>query len=545
MDPNTINQAINLIDKSQNILLLTHAKADCDGLGAVLATYLVLKGLGKDVTAVTNDPTPENLAFLPSISIVQNSMASAKDFIISLDTARTPLSKIKYNLEGNRVNIIVTPKSGVFSKEDVSFAQGTSKFDLIISMDAGNLEHLGPIYDQNSELFFETPIINIDHHASNTDFGQVNMVDVVAASTTEVLYHVLKAMEKKYEKKLITEDIATLLLAGIITDTGSFQHANTSPKSMEVSAKLLDLGARQQEIIKNIYKTKKLSTLKLWGIVLSKVQVDPMHRMVWSTISKDDIQEADAEPDESEGIIDDLLSNAPGAEVIMLIKENKKEGYISVSMRSTTNAVDVGKITSEMGGGGHVRAAGYKVRDNKSFDQVVSEILEKVRQYQAKRLNIHPEDLNKKEEKPREEQAAPPSEATAPQAKLAPREAAPQKSTYLEFKSPPEKKSEPVKPQTTSLSPTKPKRRKRPPRNRPAEQKPVQPAQPQKTPEPKPQPQPTPQKREPEKTDITKTAQKETPKPKEKLIEPAPALKPPKTEGEQTPPEVPDWLKEE
>jgi len=522
MDPNTINQAINLIDKSQNILLLTHAKADCDGLGAMLAAYLVLKDLGKDVTAVTNDPTPENLEFLPSISIVQNSLASAKDFIISLDITRTPLSKIKYNLEGNFVNIIITPKNGTFSKEDVSFSQGTNKFDLIISMDAGNLEHLGPIYDKNSELFFETPIINIDHHASNTDFGQVNMVDVVAASTTEILYYVFQAMEKKYNKKLVSKDIATLLLAGIITDTGSFQHANTSPKSMEVSAKLLDLGAKQQEIIKNIYKTKKLSTLKLWGIVLSKVQVDPMHRMVWSTISKDDIQEADAEPDESEGIIDDLLSNAPGAEVIMLIKQNEKEGYTSVSMRSTTNAVDVGKIAAEMGGGGHVRAAGYKVRDGRAFDQIVSEILAKVREYQAKRLNIQPEDLKKKEEKPRE--AGPRSEAIGPRTPSEkPRGTGPQKETYLEFKVP-EAKAEQPKPKPPAKSETGGKRKRRPKKPKPApnkvdekptEQKPIEPA-------------PKPEEKAPEPPAIEKSKPEPTP----------PPAPPPPTE-EAPPPEQP------
>ena len=504
MDPNIINQAINLIDKSQNILLLTHAKADCDGLGAILAAYLVLKDLGKDVVAVTNDPTPENLEFLPSISIVQNSLASAKDFIISLNITRTPLSKIKYNLEGNFVNIIVTPKTGTFSKEDVSFSQGTNKFDLIIIMDAGNLEHLGPIYDKNSELFFETPIINIDHHASNTDFGQVNMVDVVAASTTEILYYVLQAMEKKHNKKLINKDIATLLLAGIITDTGSFQHANTSPKSMEVSAKLLDLGARQQEIIKIIYKTKKLSTLKLWGIVLSRVQVDPIHRMVWSTISKDDIKEADAEPDESEGIIDDLLSNAPGAEVIMLIKENEKEGYTSVSMRSTTNAVDVGKIAAEMGGGGHVRAAGYKVRDGRAFDQIVSEILAKVREYQTKRLNIQPEDLKKKEEKPRE--AMPTGRQTGQRPKDRPtsegqanvRRTGQQKETYLEFKAPAfGSESQARREERLEQPKPKPKRKRRPKKPKPApnkvEEKPVEQKPTEHAPGPEEKPQSEPQ----------------------------------------------------
>ncbi|MBU0727603.1 hypothetical protein KKA95_02865, partial [Patescibacteria group bacterium] len=94
MESNTTDQILNLIDKSQEILLLTHAKADCDGLGAILSAYLVLNNLGKNVTAVTNDPTPENLAFLPSINIVQNSLASSRDFIIKLDVSRTPLSKI-------------------------------------------------------------------------------------------------------------------------------------------------------------------------------------------------------------------------------------------------------------------------------------------------------------------------------------------------------------------------------------------------------------------------------------------------------------------
>ena len=99
MESNTTDQILNLIDKSQNILLLTHARADCDGLGAMLSLYLILNELGKNVTAVTNDPTPENLAFLPSVSIVQSSMASSKDFIISLDLSKTPLSKIKYNMD--------------------------------------------------------------------------------------------------------------------------------------------------------------------------------------------------------------------------------------------------------------------------------------------------------------------------------------------------------------------------------------------------------------------------------------------------------------
>ena len=483
MDSNTAEQIINLIDKSKSILLLTHAKADCDGLGAMISMYLTLQSMGKEVVAATNDPTPGSLEFLPSINIVQNTISS-KNFVITLDISHTPLNKIKYKLADDHqsVNIIVTPSEGRFNPKDISFQHEEGNFDLIITFDTGNLEHLGPIYEENSELFFQIPVVNIDHHASNTDFGKVNMVDVVAASTTEVMLSLLEKMEKKFEQKFLTEDVATLLLAGLITDTGSFQHANTSPRAMEVAARLLDLGARQQEIIKNIYKTKQLSTLKLWGIVLSKVETDPIYRLVWSSISKDDLKEANASAEESEGIIDDLLSNAPGAEIIILFKYND-EGYVSASMRSTTNSCDVGRICAEMGGGGHVRAAGFKRRGDTNLERLIADTLKNVRNYQAKRLNIHPEDVKiileksdtpaekpeeKKEERPMEKPVEKPAESKERSVKYLdfknerkPAEKPEEKKEERPMEKPAEKPAEPENPEN------RPKSKRRRPRRKP------------------------------------------------------------------------------
>jgi phosphoesterase RecJ-like protein len=474
MDPTIKDQILNLIDKSQSILLLTHARADCDGLGAMISMYLTLQNLGKQVVAATNDPAPDYLNFLPSINMVQNTIAS-RNFVIRLDLSNTPLNKIKYKLAEDQksVNIIVTPSEGHYKPEDVTFDREAGNFDLIITLDTGNLEHLGPIYDRNSELFFKIPVINIDHHASNTDYGQVNLVDPVAASTTEIVLGILEEMEKKYEKKFITEDVATLLMAGLITDTGSFQHANTSPRAMEVAAKLLDFGARQQEIIKNIYKTKKLSTLKLWGSVLSKVETDPVYRLVWSTISKHDLEGSGASSEESESIIDDLLSNAPGAELIMLFKYND-DGYVSVSMRSTTNSVDVGKICQEMGGGGHVRAAGFKRRDSDNLEQLINDTLSKVREYQGQRLNIHPEDAKEINEKMKEAPEIEPEKKSVPED--APLEGAPEKTEpesvqYLDFKAEPgSQEPAQAQPETKSEAQPAPKPKRRRPRKRPKPQ---------------------------------------------------------------------------
>jgi bifunctional oligoribonuclease and PAP phosphatase NrnA len=390
MDTSQFQTLTNLIEKSQNILILAHNKPDPDALGAMLSTYLVLKDLGKQATVVTNDPMKDNVSFLPAINSLQYTLGGTKDFVISIDTSKNAISKLKYNAEEGRLNIIITPKDGIFTAKDVSFQTGKSQYDLILVFDTGNVEYLGPLYDKNVELFYEVPVVNIDHHTSNTDFGRLNIVVPTAASTTEILYDYFTFLEKKHNRKLMTADVATLLLAGLITDTGSFQHANTSPRALEVAAELLDRGGRQQEIIKQFFKTKKLSTLKLWGEILSKVQVDPIHRMVWSSINSDDLKEADAQPEEAEGIIDDLLNNAPGAEVIFLIKQSKE--YISVSMRSTNNSVDVGRFCTENGGGGHVRAAAFKVFGGKPFDEVVLEVVGKVREFQAKRLNIQPED---------------------------------------------------------------------------------------------------------------------------------------------------------
>lgn len=441
MDKALYDQTINLIEKSQKILLLAHARVDCDGLGAALSASAILKTMGKEVTVATHDPAPENLHFLPSIDILQNSLSGNTDFIISIDTSKIPIGKLKYSKEDHKFNIIITPKEGAINESDISFQHGMSQFDLIFVMDTGNLEHLGGLYEDNVEMFFKTPVINIDHHASNTDFGQVNMVDVNASSTTEVLYEFFDYLEKKLNKKLITEDVATLLLAGIITDTGSFQHANTSPRAMETASKLLDLGARQQEIIKNIYKTKKLSTLKLWGIILSKVQVDPVHRMVWSAISKDDLQEAEATGEETEGVIDDLLTNAPGAEVIFLIKESP--AYTSVSMRSTTNAADVGKFCADHDGGGHVRAAGFKIRDGRPFSQAVNDAVNLVRQFQAERLNIHLDNMEldgnekKEQSKPAIEMPDPAQTPVVDNSSVGtPQKPDEKKVTYLDFQTP-------------------------------------------------------------------------------------------------------------
>ena len=178
-------------------------------------------------------------------------------------------------------------------------------------------------------------------------------------------------------KSKLTSDIATLLLTGLITDTRSFQNPNTTPRSMEIAAELLDMGARQQEIIQFIYKTKPLSTLKIWGRALNNIQVNKKEHIVWSTINRDDLAEMEASSKETHGIIDDLLTTIPGADIYILFTEIE-EGKLKASMRSSEDK-DASLISSDLfGGGGHARAAGFRREGYDNFQLEVLDCVKKI-----------------------------------------------------------------------------------------------------------------------------------------------------------------------
>lgn len=379
MNSEIIDQAKDLIDKSNNILIIPHAKMDGDTLSSAISMYLILKKLNKNPQLVCADPVPNIFSFLPNTQDVKSDFQSENKFIISLDCSLKKAKRVKWKAVDDKLHIYVDSDGENFTKNDVSFST-KNPFDLIITVDAADILQLGSVYTENKKLFQDTNILSFDHHASNLGFGNVNLIDSKASSTAEVIFNFLPSLLGNW-KKHINEDIATLLLTGIITDTSSFQNANTTPRSLEVAAELSELGARQQEIIKNIFKTKGITTLRLWGRVLSKIQHDKNTKILWSTILQEDLIDTDANMDDTNGIIDELLSTALGMDIVFLVKE-REDGVISVSLRSTNKKCDVAEIAKYFGGGGHVQAAGFKIRSKNPFDQIMGDIVTYIRDYQ-------------------------------------------------------------------------------------------------------------------------------------------------------------------
>lgn len=378
-------QIVELINNSKNILITTHINPDGDCLGSSLALAMALAKLEKNVQIASSDPIAEMLKFLPKNQDIKTDFSYSKDIIISISTAQMKMEKLGYrNLpEENKLDIIITPKSGFITQKDIFLNSGSSKFDLIFVLDAPDLERVGKIYDENTDLFYETPLVNIDHHPGNSYFGKVNWVELTATSTAEILVSLIESLGRG--SNLFDAEIATCLLTGIITDTGSFQHANTTPKSFTVAAQLVAAGARQQEIIQHIYKTKPLSTLKLWGKILSCINEEKKQRFVWSVVYKNDFLELRAQETETAGVVDELLKTVPDIDFAMLFSE--KQGGVNVNLRGVGKGVNVAEIARLFGGGGHELAAAFYLKDS-NFDEVKDKVLLRIKEYQAKKLGL-------------------------------------------------------------------------------------------------------------------------------------------------------------
>lgn len=366
-------QVVEVLRSSKNLLILTHKNPDGDALGSMLALYLTLCRLDKNPVIVCSDVIPSVFSFLPSIDKIEKVFAGARDFVISLNTKDVAADKIMYKVHDGHLDIVITPKKGQFTEQLVSFPKGGFNFDAILVLDSPDLERVGKLYEENSDIFFEVPVVNIDHHAGNDHFGKINFVDLTATSTAEILVSIIESLTG--DSKFFDENIATSLLTGIITDTNSFQNTNTTPKSLTVAAQLVALGGRQQEIIKNIYKTKSLSTLRLWGRALSNLHDEKEYSFVWSSVFKNDYVESGANEDESAGLIDELLKTAYGVDFALLLSE--KEGDIHGSLRATNPSYDVREIAALFGGGGHSAAAGFQISQTslaESSDKIISQI---------------------------------------------------------------------------------------------------------------------------------------------------------------------------
>ncbi|MDI3493954.1 MAG: bifunctional oligoribonuclease and phosphatase NrnA [Pseudothermotoga sp.] len=238
--------------------------------------------------------------------------------------------------------------------------------DLIIVVDCSTPDRVGRF--QN--LLNDRKTIVIDHHATNTLFGGLNWVDSSSASTAQMVYILNKTLGVPYDA-----DLATVNYLGIATDTGFFKYSNTDSHVFKIAAELVEFGAKPHFVSSTILENKSPEQMKLYCRMVDHMIVDG--QLVYSWLSYDDYRANNCSDDDSTGFVSELRS-IKNVEVAILFIEYP-EGQVHVSMRSK-NWVDVSKIASSLGGGGHARAAGCSFRDAK-LHEVLDEVIGLVRDF--------------------------------------------------------------------------------------------------------------------------------------------------------------------
>jgi bifunctional oligoribonuclease and PAP phosphatase NrnA len=315
----TIEQQIfEQVKRAKKILITFSKNWNGDAVASALAMFLFLKKLDKDVhIAAEKYDQSKTYAFLPGYAQIQTMVENLRKFIISLDITNAKVGQVKYVKEENTLNFIISPKEGFFTPADISSRAGGFTYDLVITLGTPDLEALGRIYDNDTEFFYQVPIVNIDHHSGNEEYGQINKVELTAVATAEIVFNLLVA----YSRDSIDEPIATCLLAGLISETRSFKTQNITPDALSAASQLIAMGARREEIVNRLYRSRSLSVLKLWGRVLARLMSVSDGKLVWSVLTASDFDKTGAAEDDIAEAIEELIINIPDAKVIVIIYE--------------------------------------------------------------------------------------------------------------------------------------------------------------------------------------------------------------------------------
>ena len=337
-------QAVEMITRAKRVLLVTRQHATTDAIASIAAVQAFFKKLNKPCDAVAPDFNP-SLApkFLPDAHQIKSTIGAVRAFELSLDVTHNKLGEISYDVRDNKLVVTVVPETGEWTPKDLAFRHGEDRYDLVVALDCQDLQSLGPLFAAHADFFYRTPVINIDRDPGNEHWGHINLVDLTAVSTTEVLY----GLFSRWNRQLIDENLATSLLTGMIAKTQSFRTQNVTPKTLQIASELIALGGRREEIVQGLWRTRTVPTLKLWGKALSRLESDRDHQLVWTTLSRQDFLEAGVSEDALEGIVDELVAYAPEAKVVVIAYEKESShingACVAIHVSPPYSAVELGR----------------------------------------------------------------------------------------------------------------------------------------------------------------------------------------------------------
>jgi len=351
-----------LIENSRHILVVFNNQENTDAIAAALALKNFLEKDKKSVDIVCNNFVPsKKLNFLNDIEKIKNDLNHLQKLIIKVDLKNTKVDTLSYDIKDDWLSIYITPKQGIITKNELRTAQSSYKYDLIITLDTHNLESLGSIFLNNTDLFYRTNIINVDCHGQNERYGQLNYIDLNSTSISEIVYQLSKNL---WEHNINPEN-ATTILAGMIAGTHSFKTTNVTPLTLQIASELINQGAERERIIQNLYRTRSLATLRLWGMALSKLKIENEVHLAYCTITKEDFLNSGGSKNDLKDIITELINNSPEIDLTLLIYEDTEGTENSTrAILHSKKGHDTQKILRKFNPNGTTHEARIEVKEN-------------------------------------------------------------------------------------------------------------------------------------------------------------------------------------
>jgi phosphoesterase RecJ-like protein len=313
MNPELCEAVGRLIRGAKRILIVTHVAPDGDAIGSLLGLGLLLRAQGLELTLACEDSVPKTYDWLP-----------ASDTIVK-----------------------TTHRS----------------YDLVISLDCSDARRMGQVYGDDVAA---VPLVNIDHHVTNTGFGTVNWVDPTCVATTQMILYLADALNWE-----LTAPVATCLLTGLVTDTRAFRTSNVDARAMGVALRLIEAGALLQEITRRSLEQRALSSVRLWGQAIAGLHLQD--GVLWTEVTRAMRQRWNLGENSDSGLAN-FLSGVREAQVVVVFTE-RDNGLVDVGMRAVPE-YDVSQVALHLGGGGHPQAAGCTVEGG--LEQVKDQVLAQV-----------------------------------------------------------------------------------------------------------------------------------------------------------------------
>lgn len=367
-------QAQEYISRAKHILVITNSHPSLDAVASAAALGLFFQTVKKSADIVVPFYNTSSIpSFIEGRELLKPEIGTMRTLHISIDVSKTPIEELLYDVRDGKLEINVIPKQHEWSLKDISTTHGTDRYDLVIAIDVPDMKSLGTYGSQFADFFHRATILNIDCNPSNEHWGQINIVNLNAVSVSEVLTDLFQ----QWNTGAISAPIATNLLAGMMAKTRGFRTPNVTPRTLSTSSALVGMGARRNDIVDGLWRTRSINTLKLWGRALARLHHEGASGIVWTLLSQKDFLESGTGSEMLPDVIDELISYVPEAKIVALLYEDDQVPDRICAIVAATAPQRANELVKVFSASGTHERASFCIEKTKLVDaanQVVAEL---------------------------------------------------------------------------------------------------------------------------------------------------------------------------